>query len=69
MLNNPEYSYKWEKKKNWYRKNDILPYDEEGVGKNGVLIFSEDDYTNDSPYGSINSQKIHQLIEKIFGNP
>ncbi|MDB9537242.1 hypothetical protein PN451_15640 [Dolichospermum planctonicum CS-1226] len=68
MLNDSEYSYKWEKKKNWYRKNDILPY-EEGVGKNGVLILSEDDYTNDSPYGSINSQKIHQLIQEIFVKP
>lgn len=68
MLNNSEYSHKWEEKKNWYRKNDIFLY-EEGVGKNGVLILSEDDHTNDSPYGSIDSQKIHQLIEKIFGKP
>ncbi|MBD2443924.1 hypothetical protein H6G25_12145 [Dolichospermum sp. FACHB-1091] len=68
MLNDSEYSYKWEKKKNWYRKNDILPY-KEGVGKNGVLILSKDDYTNDSPYGSIDSQEIHQLIEEIFVKP
>lgn len=66
MLNDSDYSYNWEKKKNWYRKNDILP-DDEGVGKNGVLILSKDDYTNDSHYGSIDSQEIHQRIEKIFG--
>lgn len=66
MLNDPDYRSKSEEKKNWYRKNDILLY-REGVGKNGVLIVTEDSYNNDRYYGSIDSQKIHQLIENIFG--
>jgi len=66
MLNKPGYRIYSEEKKEWYRSNDILPY-EEGGGKNGFLIVTKDFYNNDSSYGSIDSQKIHQIIKEIFG--
>ena len=61
MMNDPSYVKNWERRKRWYEKNDILPY-EEGGGDKGTLIF-----TTDNDIEGIDSDKIMQLIEKIFG--
>ena len=41
MLDLPEYTRKWELKKEWYADNGILPFDD-GGGSNGVLIWTDD---------------------------
>lgn len=58
LLNDPSYKKRWEAKKNWYRNNGILPY-EEGCGENGVLI-----ETNDLE--GIDSSQINNLIKELF---
>jgi UvrD-like helicase C-terminal domain len=60
LLHKPEYRTRWETKKAWYIRHDILPY-EDGGGKNGVLI-----ETYDTPQGGISSQKIAQIIEQVI---
>ena len=60
MLGDRGYKKRWDEKKQWYRDNGILPF-EEGGGPNGTLITSRDD-----PKGGIDSSFINQLIEKIF---
>ncbi len=57
MLHDPGYKRRWERKLQWYRDNQILPY-EEGEGDNGTLIVTED-----TPEGGISSQEIDQIIE------
>ncbi|MEW6010368.1 MAG: ATP-dependent RecD-like DNA helicase [Euryarchaeota archaeon] len=56
MLNVPEYRKKWEKKLEWYLKNDIMPY-EDGGGKNGTLIITVDDEK-----GGISSKEIERWV-------
>jgi hypothetical protein len=56
MLGNPDYRTRWDAKKEWYRKNNILP-SEEGGGANGTLIVSADGHD-----GSISSQDIERII-------
>lgn len=41
MMHDPEYVDRWKKKLEWYRENDILPY-QEGGGSNGTLIVTEE---------------------------
>ena len=41
MLDVPDYASKWEKKKRWYAENGILP-GSDGVGANGVLMWTDD---------------------------
>jgi predicted nuclease of restriction endonuclease-like RecB superfamily len=60
LLTNPHYRQRWERKLDWYRAQDILPYDE-GGGTGGTLIVTEDE-----PNGGINSQQIQARIDEIF---
>jgi hypothetical protein len=62
MLHVPSYRRRWEEKLAWYKANGILPY-EEGGGPNGVLIV-----TRDEANGSIDSAKIVQVIDDVFGS-
>lgn len=59
MLKVPEYQAKWDKKKEWYIKNDILPY-KDGGGKKGTLIITVDDEK-----GGISSQEIEKWVEIV----
>ncbi len=61
MMFDPRYRDRWERKKTWYFENKILPW-QEGGGENGFLIITEDDCS-----GGISSDKINELIQKIFG--
>jgi hypothetical protein len=61
MLRVPSYRRRWEEKLVWYKANGILPY-EEGGGPSGVLII-----TRDEANGSIDSAKIAQVIDDVFG--
>ena len=60
MLQDKKYEEDWKEKLAWYKKNDILPYDE-GGGSNGTLIISQDELN-----GSISLKKISELIHKVF---
>jgi hypothetical protein len=60
MLFDPQYKDRWERKKQWYFDNGILPT-EDGGGPNGVLVVSED-----SEQGALSSQNIEKLIKEIF---
>lgn len=57
MMQDPNYRKRWMKKLRWYKNNDILPL-EQGGGKNGTLIITED---NDK--GGISSKDIDRLIK------
>jgi hypothetical protein len=61
MLGDRGYKRRWDEKEQWYRDNDILPYDA-GGGPNGTLIITRDD-----PKGGIDSLDINRLIEEVFG--
>ena len=68
MLHDKEYKQRWEEKYAWYRENEILPY-EEGGGKNGTLIITEDKQTviqDGSIRGAISVKEIDDIIEKVF---
>lgn len=63
-----EYKQRWEEKYAWYRENGILPF-EEGRGKNGTLIITEDKQTviqDGSIRGAISVREIDDIIEKVF---
>lgn len=68
MLHDKEYKQRWEEKYAWYRENGILPF-EEGGGKNGTLIITEDKQTviqDGSIRGAISVKEIDDIIEKVF---
>ncbi|WP_100906296.1 AAA family ATPase [Methanobacterium subterraneum] len=60
MMQNPNYVRRWNRKLQWYKNNDILPY-EDGGGENGTLIV-----TYDSKKGGISSKDIDDLIKQVF---
>jgi hypothetical protein len=60
MMQDPEYESRWKAKLAWYRANGILPYNE-GMGKRGILIISQD---NES--GGISSQDMDDIIKKVL---
>jgi ATP-dependent exoDNAse (exonuclease V) alpha subunit len=60
MLTDPGYRRRWLEKQAWYRENKILPY-QEGGGKNGILIVTEDDAG-----GGISSQSISRLVHQVI---
>src|SRR5690606_28739673 len=57
---NSTYAEKWNEKLEWYKKNEILPF-EDGGGENGTLIITQDDAK-----GGISAQKISEIIEQVF---
>jgi hypothetical protein len=60
MLLDPEYKKRWERKLEWYRSNNIFPY-EEREGKNGILIV-----TQDNKLGGISSKEIDHIIKSVI---
>jgi ATP-dependent exoDNAse (exonuclease V) alpha subunit len=60
MIFDLEYARRWEEKKALYREHQILPL-EEGGGKKGTLIV-----TNDDSVGGISSKAIGELIASII---
>jgi len=61
MLEDPSYRSRWERKRAEYIAAGIKPYEEEGSPE-GTLIETRDDAR-----GGLDSGKIANLIEKIFG--
>lgn len=43
MLNNEDYKKRWDRKLEWYRKQDIHPL-EKGGGANGILLTTSDGF-------------------------
>lgn len=60
LLQRPSYRRQWRDKLAWYKKHDILPY-EEGGAPGGVLIT-----TRDGDDGSISSAQIEALIDTVL---
>lgn len=60
MLSDPGYRRRWNDKRQWYRDNAILPY-QEGGGAKGTLVVTED-----SPKGGISSQEIMQVLRSVI---
>ena len=68
MLFDSEYKQRWEEKYQWYIDNNILP-SEQGGGKNGTLIITEDKafkVEDGSIRGAISIKEIDEIISKIF---
>ena len=62
MLSDPEYLARWNKKKEWYKANDILT-PEEGEGRRGVLILTEEKQNS-----GISVPEIDEIIKKVLLN-
>jgi ATP-dependent exoDNAse (exonuclease V) alpha subunit len=68
MLYDKEYKQRWEEKYQWYRENDILPF-EEGGGKNGTLIITEDkafEVEDGTIRGAVSVKDIDEIINNVF---
>lgn len=68
MLFDSEYKQRWQEKYQWYIDNNILPF-EQGGGKNGTLIVTEDkafEVEDGSIRGAISIKEIDEIIRKIF---
>lgn len=68
MLFDLEYKQRWDEKYQWYIDNNILPF-EQGGGKNGTLIVTEDrayKVEDGSIRGAISVKEIDEIIRKIF---
>jgi AAA domain/UvrD-like helicase C-terminal domain len=61
MLQRPSYRRQWQRKLSWYKDHGILPH-EEGGGPDGTLIV-----TQDGDNGSISSDEIEALVDKLLG--
>jgi len=58
MLRRPAYRMKWEQKRKWYFSHGVV---EEGTAGGQVLITTED-----APDGSIDSEHIRALVDRLF---
>ena len=70
MLYDLDYKQRWEEKYQWYRENNIFPW-EEGGGKNGTLIVTHDKackLSNGSIRGAISVQEIDEIINNVLNN-
>lgn len=68
MLFDDEYARRWKEKYQWYVDNEILPF-ENGGGKNGILIVTEDkpfELEDGSIRGALSVKDIDELLEKVF---
>jgi len=68
MLFDEEYKQRWEEKYQWYKDNDVLRA-EDGGGKNGTLIVSEDrpiKMEDGSIRGAFSVKEIDEIIKKVF---
>ena len=61
MLSNQGYRTAWEKKLEWYRRNNILPMDEDPEGDPSLVI------TSDSSQSGIDMREVSELISSIHG--
>ena len=61
LLHREDYRRSWEKKREWYRANGVLPHGE-GGGSDGMLVVTRDDVA-----GGFDSQALTQLIKELFG--
>lgn len=61
MLARPSYRRKWVAKQAWYARHGVLPETESG-GPSGMLVTTEDGVD-----GSISSNAIEQLVDRLFG--
>lgn len=61
MLNSPGYRADWKAKKQWYLKNQILPFDQ-GTGTNGVLVESDEGVSG----RGIEADVIEETARKVF---
>jgi ATP-dependent exoDNAse (exonuclease V) alpha subunit len=69
MLYDNDYKQRWEEKYEWYRQNDILPF-QEGGGSRGTLIITEDkpyEIEDGSVRGAISVKEIDNIIYEVFG--
>lgn len=69
MMHDQEYRERWEEKYAWYLENDIKLWNE-GGGKNGVLIVTEDKpmtIEDGSVRGAISIKEIDELLKQVFG--
>ena len=60
MLQLPEYRERWERKKEWYKEQGILSF-ENGGGPEGTLIITKDDKK-----GGIQSDEIEKLLDRLL---
>jgi ATP-dependent exoDNAse (exonuclease V) alpha subunit len=68
MLFDEEYKQRWGEKYQWYKENDILT-PEDGGGKNGTLIISEDrpiKLEDGSIRGAFSLKEIDEIIQNVF---
>jgi hypothetical protein len=67
MLYDDDYKKRWEEKNQWYRENNILPF-EEGGGENGILIITEDkphEVEGGAIRGAVSVKEIDEIISKV----
>lgn len=61
MLGDPDYRRRWERKREWYRSQGILPVAENPSATRALVV------TEDDERGGIDSHEITQLIDTLFG--
>jgi hypothetical protein len=59
-VDNPDHLAAWNRKKDWYRANGVLPHDE-GGGPAGTLVWSDES-------GGADAQAWAALAERVFGS-
>ncbi|HOS88855.1 MAG TPA: AAA family ATPase [bacterium] len=70
LLYDVEYKKRWDEKFQWYLDNDILPF-EQGGGKNGILIVTEEkpQKTDDGTIkGAFSIKEIDNIINNVLSN-
>ena len=60
LLIKDDYRSKWKRKQEWYKRNNILPYQENEDADKQLII------TRDKPDGGIDSSEIKEIIEELF---
>jgi ATP-dependent exoDNAse (exonuclease V) alpha subunit len=60
MLTKDDYRSKWKRKQEWYQKNGILEFTQNGNADRQLII------TRDKPDGGIDSTEIKNIIEELF---
>ena len=60
MMQVPEYRDRWEKKLEWYKKQEILPH-KDGGGPEGTLVTTMDDER-----GGIQSDEIEKILDNVL---
>lgn len=69
MMHDPKYLKDWEEKREWYKENEIISW-EDGGGRNGSLIVTEEKpitLEDGSIRGAFSVQFIDETIMRVFG--